>query len=807
MVTLMRIDRRARDLAAGWAAACFLLTAGCATTAGTRPAANPAPAAQTQAGGTATGSGAGAGAIGDPGATSPTSAVTIAGEEEAERARVELDNLTSDSPRWRQLRQGLLQFYVSTATALLERGQADDAYGLFTSALSLYEARELQGAMPSDARALLPLAEQIDRRFSRRGSHPQVVTALMVQLTMRPTDETLRLRYGQIRTWLDGQDDGMRNLMRGRSGSLPELLASPPPTLESDLEQTYRAWPARVVRDELLPLYRGEALALSGGSKRSPKDFLQSLSANLRRKGLTNSPAYKIGRAFLRASLAKEAVAAIKQLGQEVRLSGEEARLVDSIEASFLAPASGTDDEERMMPAVKLAASLAQNPEDAEVSLQICRDVAARAPKLVPAHLCVGELAVSLDRKGLALRAFEQARQLAPRERPVWEMVGRLYLERLGDLLVEERTAELESALSKIEAFYQSMRQQFPDQPPTTGMAVALAEVGRGYYNAGRLADAVRYLERSVGVEPNALALEQLGVIQLRRGEGAQAAATLERARAVFQANTHVDAANKQLFGARLGRLIAEALELTPDGKAKAREVRERSLRQFANLLDSSALNGGRAAEAEVERGKLYYQQGEREQGLEAFRRAADISRGDGESKAPGQVFIDVLAFLVPRGELDEAVSMYHRALSVRLPENMKVYCSMWVNDLLQRAGQGADPLAQAFLDSVTGGKWHADLARWVMGKSDEVALMKSADTTGKQAEAQFYVGLSKLRAGDRAAALTRFRKVVESQMLGYFEYEMAREYLRLEGAPTSPQMPKKAAPRPRTAAPPPGSI
>ena len=40
----------------------------------------------------------------------------------------------------------------------------------------------------------------------------------------------------------------------------------------------------------------------------------------------------------------------------------------------------------------------------------------------------------------------------------------------------------------------------------------SFAEVGRGYYNAGRLTDAVRYLERSNAVEANAVALEQLGV-------------------------------------------------------------------------------------------------------------------------------------------------------------------------------------------------------------------------------------------------------------------------------------------------------
>ena len=59
----------------------------------------------------------------------------------------------------------------------------------------------------------------------------------------------------------------------------------------------------------------------------------------------------------------------------------------------------------------------------------------------------------------------------------------------------------------------------------------------------------------------------------------------------------------------------------------------------------------------------------------------------------------------------------------------------------------------------------------------------------------------------DKKAAFDHFRRVVETQMLGYFEHEMAREYLRLQGAPTAPQIsPKPPATKPRTS-PPPGSI
>jgi tetratricopeptide (TPR) repeat protein len=288
---------------------------------------------------------------------------------------------------------------------------------------------------------------------------------------------------------------------------------------------------------------------------------------------------------------------------------------------------------------------------------------------------------------------------------------------------------------------------------------------------------------------------------------------TLERARAIFTANQQADPVARMLFFARMGRLIAEALDAQPDGRAIAAEARQKTLRQFEQLIDGNRLAGSRIAEAEVERGKLLYQSGDREPALEALRRAADLAAGTTEEqgRVQAQVYVDILAFLVPRGELDESVSMYHRALGrVRLPESMKVYCSLWINDLLVRAGQLTDPLADGLLKSMQGGKWPAELARWASGRLSEAELLGRADSQGKQAEANFYLGLARLRAGDRVQAEQHFRKVVDTQMLGYFEYEMSSLYLKQGVAspvPSVPVSPSLAPQPPRPVAPPAGSI
>lgn len=61
--------------------------------------------------------------------------------------------------------------------------------------------------------------------------------------------------------------------------------------------------------------------------------------------------------------------------------------------------------------------------------------------------------------------------------------------------------------------------------------------------------------------------------------------------------------------------------------------------------------------------------------------------------------------------------------------------------------------------------------------------LVERADSRGKRAEAYFYEAMSRYAAGDRARAETLLAEVVATQMLGFFEYDMATYYLK-NGAP-----------------------
>ena len=144
------------------------------------------------------------------------------------------------------------------------------------------------------------------------------------------------------------------------------------------------------------------------------------------------------------------------------------------------------------------------------------------------------------DQLVVAMREFEAARQLQPTSREIWQQLAHLWERRLVGFASDENldVSQLEPQLKKVEAFHAAAQKQFPGEPIHPSLAGALFEVGRGYYNAGRMQKALEYLERSMTVEPSATALEQLGQIRLKRNEPKEAVALFERAIALPKSET-----------------------------------------------------------------------------------------------------------------------------------------------------------------------------------------------------------------------------------------------------------------------------
>jgi lipoprotein NlpI len=189
-----------------------------------------------------------------------------------------------------------------------------------------------------------------------------------------------------------------------------------------------------------------------------------------------------------------------------------------------------------------------------------------------------------------------------------------------------------------------------------------------------------------------------------------------------------------------------------------------------------------------------------------AFERAMDAAPSARETYAT------ILAFLVV-GAPDAAFAqkVFHIAQNqVGLEPEWKVYFALWLRMIAGRSGLPVEGDVLAVFDSFADGDdWFAKLARFGSGKLNYDTLLEEAEANGERAEAYFYEGGRRLSQGDDSGARAMFAKVLDTQMVNFYEFSMAQELLASppgssSSAPLSPsaQVPEAApaAPLPSSA-------
>jgi hypothetical protein len=144
-------------------------------------------------------------------------------------------------------------------------------------------------------------------------------------------------------------------------------------------------------------------------------------------------------------------------------------------------------------------------------------------------------------------------------------------------------------------------------------------------------------------------------------------------------------------------------------------------------------------------------------------------------------VYASILSHLVSaEPDLELASSVWRRSqLHLTLPPEWKVYFTLWIQLITARAGQ---PPAQEHTDLLRrlGGSsnWWGKLASFGAGDLDYADLLSVASSLGEETEALYYEGTRLFIAGDRQAARDQFQRVLDTKMVSFFEYEMARKLL-----------------------------
>ncbi len=648
--------------------------------------------------------------------------------------------LPTDSEARDVLRERVLAYYGQSHGQLT--GLDLDALSERLEAMTdLFTPSELaEGPMPD---ALVPVAEAMVEKGNPRGDEARVLSGLMI-LQVEGREEA-EAEYRLVAQW---GEDARREL----------------PTAMQRYTELIDVWedhalltPAPTVLQTLASLHVARRDAVMLALQEGPQMVLQlgSLPAQVRRVAPLD-----VAAVYLREGLVAGAIDGVRAMGED----GEtEARLLTVLEQAREQNEGGAE--------ALVELSEAYREVKPGVSRGVCRLGLQRFPEDPRFPTCLARIAAAVRDVDDATAWYAKAIDLAPDLRALYDEA----LAQLDELLelgtLKQDASAARQLAQRAEHLLDERERRWPDAAPPIARSRIELLVGAAEMQAGNASEAQRRLEASVAAEATPNALMQLGTLELRRGDAEAATRHYRRA---------LDLADNPIERAELLERLGDAF-----GGAGNDEQSERMYRQALQVWDRTAAELGQQPEArlvmarlQTRRGVLLDSLGDRDQALQAFRSAVNAEPRLHETYAT------ILSHLVTaEPDLDfahEIFRMSQRQLS--LAPEWKVYFALWVKAIAARAAGDAEGEVDTVLreqSSISG--WSGQLARFGAGELPYEELLEAADGSGESAEAHFYEGIRRL-GNDREAARALFQRVLQTEMVSFYEYAMAQALLRQIG-------------------------
>ncbi len=657
------------------------------------------------------------------------------------------------------IRDGLARYMAARGVEALQSGDLSGAIAKLREALVHYTPDELaRGGLPDE---LAPLARGVLDAASSRGDEPHALAAARVLLALRTPDATARAQWDRIREW------GQRNRQEFQR----------PWVVEGELSDIYkeiaRIVPARDVLDaaaeHMVARRRAvlDARAILSGGHDGPRlnfDEVQQLRAGMR------VASADLAMLYLRVGDVREAANRLTSLGSSSESAGLAAALGSIAQGEGGADALWELAQRLMQPDLAAAAG-------------VCRE--GRRSYANDTRFA-GCLAVAAERDGdlaLASAHLERAATLGTADQRALRAAIEASRGALGQSIGGDDLGTGRRAYERTRSLLERWRTQYQGQvaPVLEGELETLAADLE--LSAGNLREAASHLTRATEVTPPSReAYYLLAEIAWRHRDGAEATAKLRAGLALPLRADESDSLFRPQYTVRLAQAAAVAGN---------QEEARRLFSEAATSLDALARSLGERglAGAMLQRAIVADAQGDSE-GVRTSLRAALDAAPDARDVAA-----KAITFSLSRGRWAEARDFYRAARgSLTLDRPWQVYFALWGSIAARLGHLSDDGGAQRVLDGIAADTempaWTGRLAQRYANSLDRAALIAHARTPGQRAEALFYDAMLKLAAGDATGAEEDLRAVLATDVLHYWEYEMAWEMLERHTRPASEAAP-----------------
>ena len=641
-----------------------------------------------------------------------------------------------DDPERLGLRDRLIASVLSQAQSLADVGDYEGVVlevGRLTMFLS--PGDYAAGVLP---KYVEPIAKHIADRGGRLGDEGNVLAANFI-LERLTGDEIYQRRYDDVATW--GRE------ARANLDTVSEQYAG---LISVWIDHAYLT-PAPEVLDTLAGLHIAGRDAVSAETVENRHRLGIGGERQLRLAPLN------VAAVYLTHGDIRSAITKVESMGPGGEL---QLRLLDLMRTAHSSDEAGAAATYELVEGYRLARP--------DVAAGLCRSALIRFPQDYRFPTCMARVAADSEQFADATAWWVIAIEVEP------EMIE-LYDEALGQLdefiktRLEDPHPERSSALARgAETILAERQKRWPDSRPPIAPNELEFLIGMLEMNAGHAAEAQQRFEKSIEKDPDPGAMTQLGLLLERTGHPKEAEQQYRRALALAPSDSLANDLQRADILENLGN-TARA-----QGRAKEMTSRYRVALQAWNEARDQ-VEGPTAAIVEMRRGVLLDHLRRHDEAVDAFENAM--------SHAPQwrDVYAGILSHLVSAPpDFELASSVWRRSqLHLTLPPEWKVYFTLWIQLIAARADQPpAEEHAQLLRRLGGGSNWWGKLASFGAGDLDYAGLMSVASSLGEETEALYYEGSRLFIAGERQAARDQFQRVLDTNMVSFFEYEMARKLL-----------------------------
>ncbi len=648
--------------------------------------------------------------------------------------------MSYEHPQRRELRDLIAKSVVEEFNNTNEK-KPNAKLALFEEALRLHEPSDFSSSMVS--MEIVPLAAWVAEYGSARGEEAVVLAALKY-LTMAKNDSReYEERYLELLEWSSSVRTTIVDKIQ-RISSLIDLFTRMM-ELVPDTNVAHRLAELHLQRFSIIQSVFQEGM--QGDYELSdPRQIL------LHGRSVQNMPTNIIHIFFLTGDI-EPARKYLQEPAEKGNISTGYLELIDRISRK----------EELSDAYLALAGNLVYFDQRAALRAYILAQKAD--PSNYRISMNIGLLFDEMDCSECATDFYIATVELHPSEDVITKVIS-LINKSLERMHFAENVEGAKRVIARAEKLVDNALEEYPEEETELRIAAAslLYTMGEIGFDDGRVEDAERLFAKSCKVVSNVPALIKLHDVYFLLNRFESAMSVLEKAEKIDLEGTEGAEYLKAMIFVKKGDVLS-AMDQKPAATASYKRALE-VLESGDELMESSP-------SAAVQKGFILHHLGEMDASQAAFRLAIRLNPDRSET------YGTLLSFLVVENRLSDAVEIYRLAYNQdRIKSMWKIYYSLWVEGLSIRLGKGSSALAKGYLESVNGDSWQDRLAGYFVGKISLEELKTHAQNLGHRVESDYYGAIIALSQGKKEEAQKMLNAVIESNLLGFFEYKMAKTLL-----------------------------